>query len=1564
MDSEEASVKFARLWKRRRLLPVLALVYGLTAFGQIASADEYLQEVTQRNSFGETEIITTFKMDGTAREKVKEEAFYHGGRKKLERNFEKGKLHGKVIGWYESLGTAFDADYLNGVVSGVYRAWYQSGNARELSEWRDGKRQGHTILWDMSGDSVVSDWDGGKIVNGEFVVQWADQEKTINEQGSIVLSYGRKTMAKTFLNGVGVKVTSWHPNGRKKNETELQNDHPHGTVREWDLEGRLVSLSSYANGKLDGSSVRWRSAGETWAIFTYRQGQKDGVFAEWYPTGIKKEESYWENGQLHGPMTRWYETGETLSVTPYARGQLHGTATYWYRSGITYSESIWENGNQAGAPVRWDDKGKRIDDEVYAFEDLNFKIGKPKKPWVKFDDAKSLNAEGTIAFIRANPTLTFFLVAEDAGMYAITDVNALTEIALGNVKSRSERFTLHKKEPFTKNGISGTRVEFEIEQKDLRIYYVAWFVAQNGFVYQFYVFGTPADKRELNTEFEKFARSFTLIDPARVSDKAPENLVKKYASRAFGYSIDSLTQPWIRSKEIEEKFPAADIGLISLKHGSFFVSVAACLYDFSPDFQDLTATLLTMLGRKYPAAEFKTPRKFQLDGADGVEFLFETPLGDHSAVCRIRIVHKGRRAYAAMSIVDKGDYDDMKETIDEIFSSINYGPGQADTEEPSLTDDQRRANGLVLNDLGIQNFNAKKMDKALALFLKSFESNPEKGVVLANVISAYIEMKRYEDALDFLDTNLPRFQEDWDLRRNRAFLLAALKRWEESADAYRQVVDHAPPDEKLSMDYANVLWNAGKKDAAFKLIKDMMKKTGTPASGLFLARMHRDNKDYDAAVEVLEQILKEYPDNSQILGDLVETHFLAGAYAKSLDDCEKLIACDPKAPVGYYLKGRNELSLKRFRDAKVSIEKAFELNPYDMDVKELLNYVSGILGQGENSALKSGIEPVKFAAQFEIGNVLSQRPDPVYIENQNAYYGLDVKAIEYRKGAEFKKTARWIIKILNQEGVGEFGELTYDFDPLYQQACVNHLIVYDGKGTKVTEGNVDNFYMVDQKRDVASQDKEIHMPVPGLASGYTIDFMVTVKSYSADRFVFDRQYMTSRLPVLEKYYAVSGTVSDLVYTSKGMDDVQAKEDALIFRKRSPDVIHVEEYLPPLDEFLPYVHVASRTTWKDEVNRYHQQLAEFYQVDAEIAGLAKSLTESCTSSLDRIQTLSRHVRSNLHYKAISFGPRARIPNPAVKTLQQKYGDCKDLSILLYGMLKAVGVKSYPVLVHSSERIDTGIPTLDQFDHMIIAADGGDSPQYIDCTQKYQSEHYFPIWLGGKWALPIFENNDQLYRLPESTGTGVLRIERETNLDEQLRLTVSETVTLDGYVRDLMRDQLASFKKAEWVDKISAFLGKASGDFSMVDFNVSGFESPEDGLTMKIKFLLDKEFMTTSGNMVGKIPAFWEKNYISISKLNRRRNPFWNAYPLEVQTDVIVHLPENYELKNPDILARKRVDDKYILWEYEGRVEGDQIRLRASFQIPRAGGAPDEYEPYRQKLEEGVQALSEKLVLKRK
>src|SRR5207253_3877396 len=106
--------------------------------------------------------------------------------------------------------------------------------------------------------------------------------------------------------------------------------------------------------------------------------------------------------------------------------------------------------------------------------------------------------------------------------------------------------------------------------------------------------------------------------------------------------------------------------------------------------------------------------------------------------------------------------------------------------------------------------------------------------------------------------------------------------------------------------------------------------------------------------------------------------------SEAMEISKELVKYNPDSAYALHLKGRSELGLKWYREAKVSFESAAKLAPASKDIASYLDHVSGLLGEGNNTLLKEPIDIVALPA------ILTNAPvEPIpegYATSHGAYY--------------------------------------------------------------------------------------------------------------------------------------------------------------------------------------------------------------------------------------------------------------------------------------------------------------------------------------------------------------------------------------------------------------------------------------------------------------------------------------------------------------------------------------------------------------------------------------------------
>src|SRR5690606_4324710 len=120
-----------------------------------------------------------------------------------------------------------------------------------------------------------------------------------------------------------------------------------------------------------------------------------------------------------------------------------------------------------------------------------------------------------------------------------------------------------------------------------------------------------------------------------------------------------------------------------------------------------------------------------------------------------------------------------------------------------------------------------------------------------------------------------------------------------------------------------------------------------------------------------------------------------------------------------------------------------------------------------------------------------------------------------------------------------------------------------------------------------------------------------------------------------------------------------------------------------------------------------------------------------------------------YKAIEFGRSTRVPNPTSKVLKNKYGDCKDHSLLLWQMLRANGIEAHLALANFAQPVDPDLPSLDQFNHMLVYVPGYEGGRFFDATDKTSDVANLkaPLDLGGANVLVLDAERPRLVQVPK-------------------------------------------------------------------------------------------------------------------------------------------------------------------------------------------------------------------------
>jgi lipoprotein NlpI len=226
--------------------------------------------------------------------------------------------------------------------------------------------------------------------------------------------------------------------------------------------------------------------------------------------------------------------------------------------------------------------------------------------------------------------------------------------------------------------------------------------------------------------------------------------------------------------------------------------------------------------------------------------------------------------------------------------------------------------------------------------------------------------------------------------------------------------------------------------------------------------------------------------------------------------------------------------------------------------------------------------------------------------------------------------------------------------------------------------------------------------------------------------------------------------------------VRGEMRRLVFEERSIGKVEAEPATPPSYLAHRRLQFSEFLGWNDVVAWASALFQRQGELSQDVREVIEQLRQRATDE-DRVIAALEFVQSDIRYFSVSLGESSHRPAQPDVVVNQRYGDCKDKSLLLMTLLEALGIHSKPVLLAIGMRrgLENMLPSPQLFNHAIVQATVNGKVFYLD-----------PTLLGQHGRL---ERMGQIHE-----GTQVLVIAPETR---QLSTIASPNV------RDLVRSEVA-------------------------------------------------------------------------------------------------------------------------------------------------------------------------------
>jgi hypothetical protein len=623
-------------------------------------------------------------------------------------------------------------------------------------------------------------------------------------------------------------------------------------------------------------------------------------------------------------------------------------------------------------------------------------------------------------------------------------------------------------------------------------------------------------------------------------------------------------------------------------------------------------------------------------------------------------------------------------------------------------------------------------------------------------------------------------------------------------------------------------------------------------------------------------------------------------------------------------------------------------------MKRLILFLSIILAAGPSWA--AGQEPDPFEAKHSDKDVLFLE----YSLTTKVNGDCSVREEEYRKVKVLKEQA--------ERGAGEY-EIFYDKDRDKIVEISAHTITPDGKKypctsiQDISDLGPDSIYSGLMKKIVI---------MPKVNVGSIIETRVVKESKPRFRKVYKGGFvLTSSVPTkLLKHTYIFPNNLDIRYkefnlthkpkiTRDSATITYAWEIRDFFQDSQPEELSPPPTPASISEEAEFSNMKS---WDDYSRWYYDLVKKNLKITPEIAAAASQAFLGKATVEEKIRAILEYIQDNFRYVAILLGEHGFEPHPTEEVFKNRYGDCKDLSLLCMAMLKSAGISSnFTLFQEESSGIDPqfSLPGIAKFNHVLLFVDTGNGRGfYIDPQLKNYDLGEYPMSYQQAYTLIIGEDGGRFSRFP------VFPEERRHEKQEVDNIIYPDGSILgESYLlRDLddsieLRNNINSLDNTRKEAMFHRFNQSIAPGGEVIE-NRQNIGQRYGQVTEYLKIKRPDSYPVSDGFIILEFPGYERRSEFSNE---HRKNPiFWETNSFN-EYNVTYHFPKGYKILSLPKDYEKTIGFLYIKREYQ--LYNDQVTVRQISRTKRQLIPKEDYLKIRELFDNLPRDTYQRIILKK-
>lgn len=578
------------------------------------------------------------------------------------------------------------------------------------------------------------------------------------------------------------------------------------------------------------------------------------------------------------------------------------------------------------------------------------------------------------------------------------------------------------------------------------------------------------------------------------------------------------------------------------------------------------------------------------------------------------------------------------------------------------------------------------------------------------------------------------------------------------------------------------------------------------------------------------------------------------------------------------------------------------------------------------------------------------------------------KTVELREDFTVLTTTHTVAKILKDSGK-KLGEISITYDKSREEVKDIQAFITIPSGEKLKHKEIQDLN-AKQEYAIYSDERTKMVTMPNVVVGSIIDWQATVESKKPviEKNFYDMVYLSSNEPVKVQKYTLIAPKNIVLHIKSINSDrkpiISYSVDKIIYTWEitNNEKIEQEEYMPAWDEIYEAVVISTVDSW-ESISKWGLDL---FRKNLRLSDVMKEKVQEITSGkksqADKIQAIIEYIQEDFRYVYMGMDFHGYEPHRADQIFLNKYGDCKDHTLLGMAMLSEIGVKAYPVMFSAMRSFNSKnfLPMPAYFNHAILFFELDGKQFYSDLLRKGYYFYEIPEGISNKKVFVLNGNGGVSTSIPKMDEAETTIIyEENVAIQEDGDTIVEVTVHFSRSFSILTREAYKNAPADEREKFSSALESSMSSGGKVLQREWKNLDTPHANITVRLKYE-NSHLIQHIGNMM--MFGYLQRQRETLFTAPKRKYPIVFAADSRIEKRSTFSIPAGYEIVN--VPKEIQLIRDFAQYERLYRIEGNNISGKETFAFKESKIPATDYQKVMSFYDDITRLTNDMIMIKKK